>query len=204
MMQSSADVGAAVAAASLTCALLFASTDLPARAGAPLSPAAHAESDGPLPAHTGGFAEPTCHACHFQADVNAGDGSITLDGIPSEYVGGTIYDITITLAQEGLAAGGFQLSSRFDDGAQAGVFASSPSDVGRVTVTTEGGVQYIHHVYPGTRRTAPDTARWLIRWTAPEASGLIVFHIAANAADDDGSPLGDMIYATSLRTVPGK
>lgn len=204
MMQSSAHVGAAVAAACLTCALLFASNDLPARAGTPLSPAAHAESDGPLPAHTGGFEEPTCHACHFQADVNAGDGSITLDGIPSEYVAGTTYDITITLAQEGLAAGGFQLSARFNDGAQAGVVASSPSDSGRVTVTTGGSIQYIHHVYAGTRRTAPDTARWRIQWTAPEASGVIVFHIAANAADDDGSPLGDMIYATSLRTVPGK
>jgi hypothetical protein len=204
MMLSSAHVGAAVAAACLTCALLFASTDLPARAVAPLAPAAHVESDGPLPGHTGGFAEPTCHACHFQADVNTGDGSVTLDGIPSEYVGGTTYDITITLAQEGLAAGGFQLSSRFDNGAQAGAIAPSPRDSGRLAVTADSGVHYIHHVYAGTRRTAPDTARWQIQWTAPEASGVIMFHIAANAADDDGSPLGDMIYTTSLSTVPGK
>lgn len=205
MMQSSAHVGGTVAGACLTCALLFASAGfVPSRENEPFSPATHAESDGPLPAHTGGFAEPTCHACHFQADVNSGDGSLTIDGIPSEYVGGTTYDITITLAQDGLAAGGFQLSSRFDGGAQAGDIVSSPTDSGRVAVTMGGGVQYIHHVYAGTRRTAPDTARWQVLWTAPEASGGIVFHIAANAADDDGSPLGDMIYATSLRTVPGK
>jgi hypothetical protein len=157
-----------------------------------------------LPAHTGGFGEPTCGACHIQADVNAGTGSLTLAGLPLEYVGGVTYTLTISLAQPGLAAGGFQLSSRFADGTQAGTLAHAPHDSARVAVTTAGGVQYIHHVYAGTRRSAADTISWQIRWTAPVAGGPIVFHVAANAADDDASPLGDMIYATSLRTVPGK
>lgn len=204
MTRSSAHVGAVIAATCLTCALVIPAGSTPVRWPAPLPGSARAEIDRPLPARTGGFGEPTCGACHIQADVNAGTGSLALAGLPLEYAGDVTYSLTITLAQRGLAAGGFQLSSRFTDGTQAGTLAHSPNDSTRVAVTTAGGVQYLHHVYAGTRPSALDTIAWQIRWTAPAARGTIVFHVAANAADDDASPLGDMIYATSLRTVPGK
>ena len=204
MTRSSAHVGAVIAATCLTCALIIPAAFTPARAASAQAGTARTESDRPLPAHTGGFGEPTCGACHIQADVNAGTGSLTLDGLPLEYAGGVTYDLAITLAQRGLAAGGFQMSSRFTDGAQAGTLTATSNDSTRVAVTTAGGIRYIHHVYAGTRRSAPDTIAWQIRWTAPAAGGTIMFHIAANAADDDASPLGDMIYTTSLRTVPGK
>ena len=29
--------------------------------------------------HTGGFGEPTCHACHFGGEVNGGDGTLAVD-----------------------------------------------------------------------------------------------------------------------------
>lgn len=203
-MRSSAHVGAVVATTCLTCALLTSAGFTPARSASFAHAAVRAELDRPPPAHTGGFGEPTCHACHFETDVNAGSGSLTLAGLPLEYVGGATYTVTITLAQPGLGAGGFQLSARFADGTQAGTLARPPHDSARVARTIDTDVEYIHHVYAGTRRSAPDTIRWRIRWTAPAAAGSIVFHVAANAADDDASPLGDMIYATSLRTVPGK
>ncbi len=45
-------------------------------------------------------------------------------------------------------------------------------------------------------------AHWRIRWTAPaHPRGAVVFHLAANAANDDESPLGDFIYTMTL-TVP--
>lgn len=204
MTPSSAHVGAVIAATCLTCALIIPAGFTPARSASTLPGTAHAESNGPLPAHTGGFGEPTCGACHIQADVNAGTGSLTLAGLPLEYAGGVTYSLTVTLTQPGLAAGGFQLSSRFADGTQAGTLAHASNDSTRVAVTTAGGVEYIHHVYAGTRRSAPDTIAWRIRWDAPANGGAIVFHVSANAADDDASPLGDMIYTTSLRTVPGK
>jgi hypothetical protein len=203
-MRSSAHVGAVIAATCLTCALITSGGFTPARSASSAHGTTRAELDRPPPAHTGGFGEPTCHACHFEADVNTGQGSLTLAGLPLEYVGGTTYTITITLAQQGLAAGGFQLSARFADGTQAGTLARPLRDSARVAITTAGAVQYIHHVYAGTRRSAPDTIRWRIWWTAPATGGPIMFHVAANAADDDASPLGDMIHATSLRTVPGK
>lgn len=165
--------------------------------------------DRPPPAHTGGFSEPLCTTCHFQAAVNAGTGSVTIHGLPHEYEPGVKYTLTISIAQEYLTAGGFQLSSRFEDGTQAGSFAAASSDEARTDVTLHKAVQYIHHVYAGTRAVAPDTARWQIVWAAPAASvlrsaGAVILHVAGNAADDDESPLGDMIYAASVRTVPGK
>jgi hypothetical protein len=178
--------------------------------------------DRPPPAHTGGFSEPLCTTCHIQADVNAGTGSIAIAGLPHEYESGATYTLTITIAQEGLRAGGFQISARFEDGAQAGSLAAAQADEARVDVTAQNGVQYSHHVYAGTQAVAPDTARWHVVWTAPpaarvspapqaagtspapHAAGPVIFHVAGNAADDDESPLGDMIYAISARSVPGK
>lgn len=159
--------------------------------------------DRPPPAHTGGFSEPLCTECHFQAEVNTGSGILTIDGLPHEYEPGRPYTLIITIAQEQLSAGGFQMSARLTGGTQAGTLTAGPGDETRVDVTTSAGVQYIHHVYAGTHAVAPDTARWRVVWTAP-AAGEVVFHVAANAADDDESPLGDMIYAAALRTAPGK
>lgn len=159
-----------------------------------------AERDRPPPAHTGGFGEPLCTACHFQAAVNTGPGSIAVTGVPAEYAPNATYTLTVAIVQEYLAAGGFQLSARLEDGTQAGTLAPAHDDSARADVTTHDGVQYIHHLYDGTSAVAPDTARWQVVWTTP-AGGDVVFHVAGNAADDDESPMGDMIYAATLRTT---
>lgn len=192
MTAPAARFGSVLAVLCLTCSLLLGSA-ASGRAG----------RERPAPAHTGGFGEPLCTVCHFQAAVNAGTGTLTLSGLPAEYTPGTAYTLTISISQQGLGAGGFQMSARFDDGTQAGSLAAAPPDAHGVDVTTREDVQYIHHVHAGTLAAAPDTARWRVVWTAP-AAGAVVFHVAANAADDDESPLGDMIYATSVRSVPGK
>lgn len=181
--------GIAIALVCLTCALLFGSASS-GRAG----------RDRPPPGFTGGFSEPTCQTCHVQDDVNAGTGSVHIEGVPPAYERDTAYTLTITLAQNGLAAGGFEMSARFEDGAQAGRFAARGTDP-RIDVTTLAGIQYAHHVFAGTAPLAPDTAQWQIVWTAPASDGVVVFHIAANAADDDYSPIGDMIYTASVHTA---
>lgn len=185
--------GSALAVTCLTCALLLGSVS---RGGA--------ERERPPPAHTGGFSEPLCTECHLTAGVNEGDGTLAVEGLPARYEPRATYVLTLTLAQEYLSAAGFQMAARFETGThagrQAGSLAAAPADTARVDVTTSGGVQYTHHVYAGTVPTAPDTARWHVVWTAPD-SGAVVFHLTGNAADDDDSPMGDMIYATSLHTT---
>jgi hypothetical protein len=150
---------------------------------------------------TGGFGEPTCQYCHFEAQLDAGSGKLTIDGVPDAYAPGATYTLTLTLVHPGVAAAGFEIAARFEkSGAQAGVFAPEPDQTNRVEVTTEADVQYAHHVRPGTVPVAADTARWRLLWTAPPAGGPILFHAVGNAANGDDSPLGDFVYTASAST----
>jgi hypothetical protein len=156
----------------------------------------------PPPAHTGGFGEPTCTSCHLPASDVPGAGRLSIDGLPDAYEPGRTYRLRITLVHPGLGAGGFQLAARTDRAVQAGHLAPGPGDSVRVEVTLHDGIAYAQHAYPGTRRTAADTLRWTVLWTAPGGADTVAFHAAANAADDDESPLGDVIYTAARRMPP--
>lgn len=158
--------------------------------------------EAPPPGHAGGFGEPTCQDCHFQAEVNQGSGTVELLGVPDIYESDATYDVTVALTQAGLAAGGFQMTARFEEGSQAGELAVAPAERGRAGVTIEGGILYAHHVYGGTYARDGDTMRWQLQWIAPGCSLPVVFHVAANAADGDDSPLGDFVYTTSAVVPP--
>jgi hypothetical protein len=159
--------------------------------------------DGPPPAHTGGFGEPTCHGCHFDSALDRGPGRVALEGVPDTYQPGTIYLVTVTLSHPGTAAAGFQLAARFEDGTQAGVLQVAGNERSRTAVTAEAGIQYAHHLEDGTTPSSPGSTRWIIQWTAPLTDrGSVVFHVAANAANDDWSPFGDFIYSASARASP--
>jgi len=119
-------------------------------------------------------------------------------------VPGRTYELEVLLQRAGMLRGGFQLAARFADGAgagsQAGVLA--PGDA-RSTVIwdTVSHVSYIEHNVSGTA-LVNDAGRWKVRWTAPtHARGVVIFNTAANAANDDDSPLGDFIYSTALRVA---
>lgn len=155
---------------------------------------------GPPPGHTGGFGEPTCYACHYDAEPNTGPGSLALHGLEAGYEPGATRRITIELASPGMRRGGFELAARFATGPAAGQQAGTLRALDeRAAITDSAGVQYAHHVEAGIDLVAPDTARWVLEWTAPEEGGDVVFHIAANAANDDLSPFGDLIFTDSVR-----
>jgi hypothetical protein len=158
--------------------------------------------DGPPPAHTGGFGEPTCRECHADADLNAYGGTLLLGGVPPTYEPGRSYDLAVTLRRAGMLRAGFQLAARFAEGERAGTQAGSlePADQrAKVLRDSTSGVLYLEHTFAGTT-IAGDSARWRLRWTAPgDARGAVVFHLAANAANDDDSPFGDFIYARVLQ-----
>ncbi|QXD17168.1 hypothetical protein GQ464_006280 [Rhodocaloribacter litoris] len=158
-------------------------------------------ADGPPPAHTGGFGEPTCYACHFDGPETPSAGSLTLDGLPAAYEPGAGYLLTVTLAHPGLGAAGFQLSARLADGQPAGTLTPGNARV-QVQHVEATGMVYAAHTKAGTGLTAPDTARWTLRWTAPTAGGPVVFHLAANAANGDDSAFGDVIHTRADTTAP--
>lgn len=163
-----------------------------------------AYTDGPPLAHTGGFGEPTCHRCHFDAPINEGEVSLEFMR-PEIYEPERAYELEVALRRNGLARGGFQLTARFASGGEAGTQAGSlrPVDNRVRVVTAESGVQYAQHSEQGSQPTSERTAAWTVLWEAPsEAAGPVVVHLAANAANGDDSEFGDFIQADSSIVLP--
>lgn len=160
----------------------------------PLALAAHPE--GPPPAHTGGFGEPTCAACHAGEPERRDTTALRIDGLPGAYEPNRTYRLRVRLLHDGLARAGFQLAARFaEDGKQAGTLASADK---RAAVLEHAGVQYAQHTLAGSA-AAGNSASWTVEWTAPACGRAVTINVAANAGDDDASPLGDVVYAYRTR-----
>jgi hypothetical protein len=164
---------------------------------------AAAYADGAPAGFSGGFREESCHACHFEAEVNTKPGQLTIAGVPERFAAGDRYTLTISLSRAGMAIAGFQLTARVEDGgAQAGTLAPAPGEEDRIKVETQTSVQYAGQRARGAALVQPATARWTLVWTAPQTAGTVLFNIAANAADNDESVRGDYVYTALASTRP--
>ena len=174
--------------------------------------AASAFKEGPYPNVTGGFGEQSCHLCHLDNPVNAPGGTLTLDGVPSTYVPGEKYHITVTIAREGLRRGGFEISARFATGKlkgrQAGVWRPLDAREQLIPGAVDKALTFVQHNLAGSRVPSTGANTWTIEWTAPTvppgAAGPVQFNVASNASTNDDSPLGDYIYLKSARSVPAR
>jgi hypothetical protein len=174
-------------------------TDLPAKtsflAAVLLLPGAscigHAYEDGAPPGHTGGFGEPDCTACHADSDPNPVYGGLQVEGLPDRVLADAAYELAVVLEHAELRAGGFQLAVRSSDGKPAGTLVSL-SD--RTCVIEEAGQVYLQHTKEGLPPQHDGAARWVFRWIAAGVAGPVYLHVAANAANDDISALGDYIF----------
>ncbi len=170
---------------------------------APTSVTPRHNADGPPIGHTGGFGEPTCQACHADDDLNLPGGTLEIDGVPEAYEPGGRYRISLVFVSEGMTRAGFQAAFRFANGETQGKQAGrvEPIDT-RVTVTVSAApaVEYVHHTESGTELAEPELTSWSFVWTAPNAGGTAILHVAANSANGDDSPLGDLIYTAEARS----
>ncbi len=164
-------------------------------------------SEGPPAGHTGGFGEPTCRQCHSDNALNDAAGSLQLEGIPDSYEPNKQYRIVVTLRSPGMRRAGFQFAARFETGPNPGAQAGGLGPVDeRVEVISSGQqtVQYAQHTREGTFGEEPDIAHWSVTWQAPlEEIDSVVFHVAANASNDDDSEFGDFIYTHEAVSQPG-
>jgi hypothetical protein len=168
----------------------------------------HAFGDGPPVSRTGGFGEQTCRECHWENPLNAGGVRVEILGVPRIAAAGVRCTLSVQLRHPEMKVAGFQLSARFESGAsrgkQAGSFRAldARSQVQRNDTT---GVSYVGHTRAGTVLSSPGAAAWQFEWTPPplSAGDTVVFHVAANAADDTNSEGGDYIYL-HLRRLPGE
>ena len=162
--------------------------------------------DAPPPGMTGGFGEPTCVQCHFEAFQPASGGGLEIEGLPAKYTPGGRYVLTVALARAGMERGGFELAARFADGPARGCQAGAFRPLADDTMITElGGVGYVHQTLGGSQLAEPGRARWQIEWTAPSAADSpVAFHVAGNAANGDESARGDYIYVFEAKVVPAR
>jgi hypothetical protein len=165
--------------------------------------------EGPYPNVTGGFGEQSCHLCHLDNPVNAPGGAVTLDGVPPAYTPGQTYRLTVTISREGLRRGGFEIAARFASGRQRGKQAGAWKPLDNRVQLIPGAVDkvltFVQHNLAGSRVPATGANSWAIEWTAPPAAAApIQFNVAANASNNDDSPLGDYIYLKTVRSTPGK
>ncbi len=172
-----------------------------------LSIALTAFREGPLPNMTGGFGEPSCHSCHFDNPLDAPGGMLSLGGVPSAYAAGGVYDLTVKLSRTGLTRGGFEISARFASGPQrgrqAGTWRTAGPRLQTVASKTDPLLLFVQHTTAGSATAAPGTATWTMTWTAPSpAPAPVQFNVAANATNDDASPLGDYIYLKAAVARP--
>jgi len=171
--------------------------------------AALAFKEGPYPNVTGGFGEQSCHLCHLDNPVNAPGGAVSLEGVPSAYAAGQTYEVTVTISRDGLRRGGFEIAARFTSGRQrgkqAGAWKPLDSRVQLIPGAVDKVLTFVQHNLAGSRVPATGANRWTIEWTAPQpATAPVQFNVAANASNNDDSPLGDYIYLKSVRVAPEK
>jgi hypothetical protein len=175
--------------------------------GLPL--AASAFKEGPYPNVTGGFGEQTCHLCHLDNPINAAGGAVTLEGIPPSFTPGQTYPITVTISRPGLRRGGFEIAARFAGGTrkgrQAGAWQLHDARAQLIPGAVDRALTFVQHNQTGSRAATPGANQWTIDWTAPPAgAGPVQFNVAANASNNDDSPLGDFIYTKAVRSSPTK
>ena len=94
------------------------------------------------------------------------------------------YSLTVELKDAEAVIAGFQMIATAENGSGGSFSSALPS------VETAGSA---------IRSTEPlvvdGDARWSLDWHAPkDSAGSIVFHVAATAANHDGSPFGDQVY----------
>lgn len=120
---------------------------------------------------------------------------------------GERYQIVVGLRREGLRRGGFEIAARFasgrNKGRQAGSWTPQDTRVQLIPGAVDKALTFVQHNLMGSRVSATGENSWTVEWTAPAApSGPVQFNVAANASNNDDSPLGDYIYLKMLRSVP--
>jgi hypothetical protein len=171
--------------------------------------AAGAFKEGPYPNVTGGFGEQSCHLCHLDNPVNAAGGQLEIKGVPRSYTAGQTYEVIVSLTRAGLRRGGFEIAARFATGRrrgkQAGSWKLTDGRMQLIPGAVDSALSFVQHNLAGSRTSTPGIQSWTIQWTAPSpASDPVQFNVAANASNNDDSPLGDYIYLERARSVPAR
>jgi hypothetical protein len=142
----------------------------------------------------GDAANCTTGGCHGgSAITNSPNASITSNIPLGGYVPGQTYTITATVQGTGLSRFGFQVSPQNAAGQQRGTLVVTDATNTQLVGTNK----YITHRQAGT--TGSGSRSWSFNWVAPVAgTGALTFYGAFNAANNNSSSSGDIIYLSQL------
>jgi len=135
----------------------------------------------------------TCRGCHGGNPLNANGGFISINGLPNEYVPGTVYPFSITITHaSNRGRWGFAVKAIGSNSSVAGSFSSTNpnagiigSELGHINAPFQSGTTY---TFNNLRWTAPATP------TSTEQT--IRFFAVGNAAGGSGSS-SYFIYTTT-------
>jgi hypothetical protein len=153
---------------------------------------------------TGAPGENTCAQCHSQAPINSGSGNLTIDlssMMSNEYSVDSTYQVSVTVAQQGVSLFGFSIVALDADGNSVGSFTAGTDN--HLESATIAGVsrQYLTHNTGGGASTGSHAFNF--QWTSPsEDLGPITFYATGNAANGDQDDTGDFIYSASSIVNP--
>ena len=138
-----------------------------------------------------GDANQDCGQCHGPSTASS-TSMIATDIPASGYVGGSTYNVTVSVAETGASMFGFQITAEHSSNAKAGTFATG----GNSEIYTVTAGHAVTHNTAGTFGT--DSKSWTMTWTAPSSgSGDVTFYVAGNGANGTGDTTGDVIYTDS-------
>ena len=130
-----------------------------------------------------------CSSCHSGNAVNAGSGTMSITGLPIDYIPGETYDLAVIISDPSASSYGFQLAAIAD-----GLATGSLSAVSSGMRTESGAIEH---------SGVSSTGSWNFRWTAPSSDqGVISFYASGVAANGNGSSSGDYVYVTSEDLSP--
>ena len=158
-----------------------------------------ASSFGPADGYAGNPPDDNnCTACHFDADVNSGDGALALLGLPFEYTPNQVYTLTLELSDPDQQRWGFEITVLDVDDvlAQGGQLIVTDAIDTQISEDSGGTVDYLKQTFDGTREgTIDGPVSWTFDWAAPDATqDGVTFYLAGNAGDGNFSLTGDYIY----------
>ena len=136
-------------------------------------------------------ADQNCASCHFDADPIVESAALVVRGLPQKTEPGARHELEIALDDPETVVAGFQLIAQAA-GERTGTFVSAESNVEFIGAAIRSTAA-VEHRKPAT---------WIVEWRAPDTiESDVVFYVAASAANDDGSPLGDRIHFKTYRVT---
>jgi len=139
-------------------------------------------------------------ACHRTNELNSGDGSVRVLGLPSAWLPGETYTLRVMVSHPTAIRFGFEFSAVGPNGDQAGELI--PDSDGRTFVQIGNvngkNVQFIEHTSVGSAIGSPSFFQFSYRTPTDASFGTIRINLAGNAANGNGANTGDFIYAIEL------